>query len=205
MEYKLVDYANIIKLGEYNIYIITDDIIELEVDDPIVYDILIELKKGCTENKLLKYISKNELVEFLNILIENNLLMNNYKNMYIDKLEEKQVYYFDKFNDDSNKIQEKLCGSKVAILGVGGVGSVVIQHLVASGVKEFILIDNDIVQRNNFNRQLIYNTLDIGQLKVECAKKYILSIDSSIKVTTINIMITDTTKLSFLKELNQIY
>ena len=79
---------------------------------------------------------------------------------------------------------EKLKNAKVAVFGVGGVGSFVVEALARAGVGSFVLIDKDQVSLSNINRQLIatYNT--IGKLKVDVAKKRILSINPEAKVET---------------------
>ena len=79
---------------------------------------------------------------------------------------------------------EKLKNSKIAIFGLGGVGSFVLEGLVRAGVGSFILVDNDTVSETNLNRQLIatYNT--IGRPKVEVAKERVLEINPEAKVET---------------------
>lgn len=72
---------------------------------------------------------------------------------------------------------EKLKNSKVAIFGVGGVGSYVVEALARAGVGSFILIDNDNVALSNLNRQIIATTNTIGKPKVEVAKQRILEIN----------------------------
>ena len=79
---------------------------------------------------------------------------------------------------------EKLKKSKVAIFGIGGVGSYVTEALVRAGVQNFILVDNDEVALSNLNRQLIATHKTIGQLKVEVAKKRILEINPNANVET---------------------
>ena len=77
---------------------------------------------------------------------------------------------------------EKLKKTKVAIFGIGGVGSYVVEGLVRAGIQNFILVDNDIVSCSNINRQLIATTKTIGQAKVEVAKQKILEINPEAKV-----------------------
>ena len=76
----------------------------------------------------------------------------------------------------------KLASSRVAIFGVGGVGSYVVEALARSGVGEFDLIDNDTVNLTNINRQIIATHDTIGRDKVDVAKERILSINPSAKV-----------------------
>ena len=79
---------------------------------------------------------------------------------------------------------EKLHNSKVAIFGIGGVGSFVVEGLVRAGVGKFILIDDDKVCLTNLNRQIIATRKTIGKHKVEVAKERILEInpDSEVEI-----------------------
>lgn len=78
---------------------------------------------------------------------------------------------------------EELKKSKVAIFGIGGVGSYVVEALVRSGVGEIVMIDNDLVSLTNINRQLPATRETIGQAKVKAMKDRVLSINPSCKVT----------------------
>lgn len=76
----------------------------------------------------------------------------------------------------------KLNNSKVAVFGIGGVGSFVVEGLARAGIGNFILIDNDVVSVSNLNRQLIATTKTIGRPKVEIARERILEINPNAKV-----------------------
>lgn len=80
---------------------------------------------------------------------------------------------------------EKLNKSKVAIFGIGGVGSFVVEGLARAGIGNFVLIDHDIVSKTNINRQIIATTKTIGMLKVEVARERILEINPDAKVEII--------------------
>lgn len=54
-------------------------------------------------------------------------------------------------------------------MGVGGLGSIVMIALLRLGVKKIIIVDYDIVDNHNMNRQLMYSIKDIGKNKVDCA------------------------------------
>lgn len=77
---------------------------------------------------------------------------------------------------------EKIKKSKIAIFGIGGVGSYVVEGLARAGVSNFILVDKDVVDLTNLNRQLIATHSTIGKPKVEVAKERILSINPNAKV-----------------------
>ena len=78
---------------------------------------------------------------------------------------------------------EKLGKSKVAIFGIGGVGSYAVEALARSGVENFVLIDNDKVSLTNINRQLIATHKTIGEYKVDVAKQRILEINPNANIT----------------------
>lgn len=75
-----------------------------------------------------------------------------------------------------------LKNSKVAIFGIGGVGSFVLEGLARAGIGSFILIDNDTISESNLNRQLIATTKTIGRTKVEVAKERILEINPNANI-----------------------
>lgn len=77
---------------------------------------------------------------------------------------------------------EKLKNAKVAIFGIGGVGSFVVEGLVRAGVENFVLIDDDKICLTNLNRQIIATRKTIGKYKVEVAKERILEINPNAKV-----------------------
>ena len=82
---------------------------------------------------------------------------------------------------------KKLSEAKVAIFGIGGVGSFVAEGLARSGIENFILVDNDKVSITNINRQIIATTKTIGKYKVDVMKERILEINPNAKVDTYNV------------------
>lgn len=77
---------------------------------------------------------------------------------------------------------EKLQKAKVAIFGIGGVGSFVVEGLLRAGIGNFILIDDDKVSLTNLNRQIIATRKTIEKPKVEVAKERILEINPNANV-----------------------
>lgn len=82
---------------------------------------------------------------------------------------------------------QALEGSRVAVFGVGGVGSAAAEALARAGIGHIDLIDNDTVKYSNINRQLIATTNTVGRLKTEAAAERLKSINPNIKVTCHNI------------------
>jgi molybdopterin/thiamine biosynthesis adenylyltransferase len=62
----------------------------------------------------------------------------------------------------------------VTILGLGGIGRVVLSHLVSAGVQNFSLVDHDDVHIDDFNRQYLFTRADPGRSKAEAARDWVL-------------------------------
>ncbi|HOJ44501.1 MAG TPA: ThiF family adenylyltransferase [Bacilli bacterium] len=84
---------------------------------------------------------------------------------------------------------DKLTNAKVAVIGLGGVGGPALECLVRSGIVKFLLIDSDIVQPSNLNRQTLYDSTDIGSKKVAAAKKRIQAINPRLEIATSDVPI----------------
>ena len=79
---------------------------------------------------------------------------------------------------------ENLQTKKVAVFGLGGVGSYVVEALVRNGIGEIVLVDHDKIDITNLNRQLYALHSTIGMNKVDVAKRRCLDINPNLKITT---------------------
>ena len=80
--------------------------------------------------------------------------------------------------------QLKLLDSKVLLIGAGGLGSPSAFYLAAAGVGTLGIIDADVVEESNLQRQILHNTERIGQYKAESAKQTLEALNPDVKVTT---------------------
>ena len=85
--------------------------------------------------------------------------------------------------DDINVLREKT----VLVLGLGGVGGYVTESLARCGIGNLILVDYDVVDITNINRQIIALHSNIGKKKTDCFKKRINDINPNCKVKTLDI------------------
>lgn len=85
---------------------------------------------------------------------------------------------FEKIGKEKQKLIEK---SIVAVVGVGALGTIVSELLTRAGVKKLILIDRDIIELNNLQRQSLFNEGDIDKLKALVAKERLNKINSNVK------------------------
>jgi adenylyltransferase/sulfurtransferase len=82
--------------------------------------------------------------------------------------------------------QRKLKGSSALVIGTGGLGSPVALYLAAAGVGRIGLVDYDVVDSSNLQRQVIHGTDRIGVLKVESARERMLDLNPDIEVEVYN-------------------
>ena len=82
------------------------------------------------------------------------------------------------------KGQKKLMNGKVLIVGAGGLGAPAAMYLAAAGVGTIGVVDADVVDLSNLQRQIIHTTNDIGKPKVESAKETMEAINPDVKVIT---------------------
>ena len=88
---------------------------------------------------------------------------------------------------------QKLANSRIAIFGIGGVGGSVAEALIRAGIGEIDLIDNDIINETNINRQIIALHSTVGQYKVDVMKARALDINPNIKINTYKTFFSDET------------
>ncbi|MBI5797369.1 ThiF family adenylyltransferase [Candidatus Woesearchaeota archaeon] len=85
----------------------------------------------------------------------------------------RQISFLDELTEsweETCKLQERLQNSRIAVFGVGGIGTWIVNGLYQIGIGEIRISDPDIVQKTNLNRQLYYGSKDIGRKKVEVLK-----------------------------------
>ena len=80
-------------------------------------------------------------------------------------------------------VKKKIASAKVLVIGVGGLGCPLLLYLANTGVGNIGIIDNDRIDLSNLNRQILFNTNDVGKFKVSQAKKKIKNINNKIKVS----------------------
>ncbi len=86
--------------------------------------------------------------------------------------------------------QEKLLEARVLVVGAGGLGSPVGYYLAAAGVGDLAIVDNDVVELSNLQRQIAHSTKKIGMPKVASAKNTFEALNPDTKVTAIRDRIT---------------
>lgn len=94
--------------------------------------------------------------------------------------------------------QRKLKKSRVLVVGAGGLGAPLLQYLTAAGVGIIGIIDSDVVEESNLQRQVLFDSDDVGQPKVEAAKKKLTALNPHVRFETYNIRLTSQNALDIL-------
>lgn len=93
-------------------------------------------------------------------------------------------------NEFNEKSFDKLQNKKVSIVGMGGIGCPLAQYLISCGIKNLNFFDNDIIKKNNLNRQTLFTIKDLNKNKTIVAKKKLLQINPHANINSYNKKIT---------------
>ncbi|MDT2818043.1 ThiF family adenylyltransferase [Vagococcus lutrae] len=136
-----------------------------------------------------KISNKNINTEFFDFLKEEKLIIKDYQNKYTNTLLEKNISFFESISicsdSDLNTLQEEIKKKNILVIGCGGIGTVLMQNLIAFGIENFTLVDFDTISIDNLNRQLFFTTKDVGQYKVDILKNRLLEINPCLNIDTI--------------------
>jgi len=96
--------------------------------------------------------------------------------------------------------QKKLKAAKVLVIGSGGLGSPVLLYLAAAGVGTIGIVDFDVVDDSNLQRQVLFGVDEVGKLKAEAARDRLESLNPYIDIVVHNIRLTSENALSIIKQ-----
>ncbi|MDR2826367.1 MAG: molybdopterin-synthase adenylyltransferase MoeB, partial [Deltaproteobacteria bacterium] len=100
--------------------------------------------------------------------------------------------------------QKKLKNSRVLLVGAGALGSVLALYLAAAGVGTLGLVDFDLIEENNLQRQIIHSVADIGRKKIASAKESVSALNPLIRVLTFDFKLSSQNALDLFKEFDVI-
>jgi sulfur-carrier protein adenylyltransferase/sulfurtransferase len=96
--------------------------------------------------------------------------------------------------------QRKIHAAKVLCLGAGGLGSPVLLYLAAAGVGRLGIVDDDVVDVSNLQRQILHDTEKVGRLKTECAREALRRLNPDVEVVTHAVRLTRANALEILRD-----
>lgn len=94
--------------------------------------------------------------------------------------------------------QEKLKQARVLVIGAGGLGSPVLLYLAAAGIGRIGIVDYDVVDETNLQRQIIHSTSDIGRPKLESARQKLLDINPYLEIDSFEVPFTSANALEIM-------
>lgn len=143
-------------------------------------------------------IAKREIHKLTAALQKANVLCTqSSNNIRVRKIAERflnQLNFFAEFETKAlsrTDMQRRLQRSHVLIVGLGGIGTWVAQGLSLAGVKRFTLVDPDIIEMTNLNRQCLFALTDVGKTKVEVAANKLSQIDPNTHINVVLKRITN--------------
>ncbi len=95
--------------------------------------------------------------------------------------------------------QEKLSKIRVLQIGAGGLGSPFALYLVAAGIKELTILDNDTLSISNLQRQILYKESQIGIEKVLAAKESLTTLNSEVEINTYNEYVDENSVVKYIE------
>ena len=84
--------------------------------------------------------------------------------------------------DNINKLKK----FKVTLVGVGGIGCPLANYLICSGLKKIKIIDGDVIEKSNLNRQILFSNEDLGKKKVNVAKEKLNKVNPNSEIFTVD-------------------
>jgi len=151
--------------------------------------------------------NNQEKIEILSLEKETNI--SHHENLSIRQIEIKALEigvvperYLKNIGSLGLQGQIKLLESRVAVIGIGGLGSLLIELLARVGIGELLLIDGDIFVASNLNRQILLDEKSIGSFKTDLAKKRLKAINSAVSVDIFRGFLDDENAALLLKGCN---
>lgn len=149
-----------------------------------------EVLNGLQENKTLEEIKQDVIVHTRQYAKrQRTFLRHQFKNLI--QLKSEEIYKLISL-DQKKKTRtiaslgkanySKIENKKVLVCGLGGVGAIVVSSLARIGVKNIAILDKDVVEESNLNRQMLYDIEDISKSKVDVAEQKLKEIDPLIQI-----------------------
>jgi molybdopterin/thiamine biosynthesis adenylyltransferase len=145
--------------------------------DSLVKDVINALDSEQTEQDLTERLSSkynfSDIDNCLNALEQEGILRR-YETDLDNGRHYRQLLFLDELTnsrEETLELQERLENSRIAVFGVGGIGTWIVNGLSQIGIGEIIITDPDVVEESNLNRQLYFDSRDVGEYKVDVLKK----------------------------------
>ena len=145
--------------------------------DSLVREVINSLDSECSESDLIERLSSRYNDCDVNLCLralEREGIVRKYEEDLEEGRYHRQLLFLDELTDsrkETLELQKRIENSKVAVFGVGGIGTWIVNGLYQIGVGEIRIVDPDVVDESNLNRQLFFNSGDLGRYKVDVIKE----------------------------------
>ncbi len=170
---------------------LTQKLIELLINGSQEKKIIIALANlfNCEEEPITNLLHELKQKGVLENYLPNEVVSNEMYNKY-----QTQLSFFDLLNPASTvtekiALQKKIQSLNVMVIGCGGIGTCILQSLVLMGIGKIVIVDGDIVEASNLNRQVLFDEQDKGKPKAFVAAERLKKSNSQCKIIAINEMI----------------
>lgn len=142
-------------------------------------------------------LSQTDAAKFICLLVKKGLLTTQIEKEipHEYKRYDRHLLYYQTLGKNSIQVQKKISKSKVALIGMGGIGNWVSLNLIGAGLAEIKLIDFDSIEISNLTRQVLFDEKSVGLKKVKEAQRILTIKNSTTKITTVDLKIKNTEKL----------
>lgn len=169
---KLADHVSLSRAGA-DLLFCSDVVLKFSGCSRKCQELAVQLRGGVSSPRIEASLIDRDCRKVVETLMKLGYLVPVRPNPWANEIYAKHFAYFESIGLDPIESQRRLLSAHLVLIGLGGIGSVVLQHLVGAGVGRYTLIDGDSVDATNLNRQFIYDRDDIGRSKVEAAARYI--------------------------------
>lgn len=145
--------------------------------DSLVKKVIVELETEQTREELLSKLKgsydEKQICDCLGSLIHEGIIREQDPNGE-NKRYARQISFIDELTsswDETLSLQKKIENSTISVFGIGGIGTWIVNGLYQIGIGEIRISDPDVIQESNLNRQLLFNSRDIGKYKVDVIKE----------------------------------
>lgn len=169
--------------------------VRIKMKSKKILELILELDGTLTINEIITKYNINDqtkkyLIDFLKYLEGKGIIKDNNNDIFKEYSKFRRIVNFiEDFSSstmETEKMWNNVRNSHVVIIGLGAVGSWVSSLLVQNGVKNFTLIDKDVVDITNLHRQFGFSESDVGLLKTDVIEKRLKEFDENVVVNKIN-------------------
>ncbi|WP_386175104.1 HesA/MoeB/ThiF family protein [Sulfitobacter sp. R86518] len=160
--------------------------LKIDGDTAALEKVTSALTSGTTFQSILATFDPDWVTALMRQLLSDKLLLVEVEPDEINERHNQTYGWLSSLTARPQRALKRLQRAHVCVIGVGGLGGQVLEHLVGSGVTNFVLVDGDRVERSNLNRQYQFNMTDIGSSKVASTRSALLAKAPDLNLTIID-------------------